>query len=231
LSYWFYLIIKKLTSSWANKALIGASCVIVRGGFEGLGDPDLDTQQETAKPRRLLNSSHNPIALETERDSTTKLEKELENQRAKSKGKGKLTDVNPPLEGQAQPTAIPIPKGFMNSSKFNDFKYIMGLANPNPWDNNPFPARDTTNIQVGRGEGDFSNKTSHRQERLNENVHEQILKIGGENIERNKIYITSKSSESEASPNLNSHGQGKINNPASNRDMISLLKNILKKFK
>jgi hypothetical protein len=119
----------------------------------------------------------------------------------------------------------------MDSSKFNNFKYIMGLAHTNPWDNNPFSTREITNIPVGRGEGDFSNRTSHRQVRLNENVHEQILAIGGENLEKNKIYIISKSSESEAAPDLNTQGQGKINNPASNRDMISLLKNILKKFK
>jgi len=221
----------KLSGSWTNKALMGATCVIVHGGFEGLGDPDLDAQQETAKPRRMLNSSHSPIALEIERDSVSKLEKEVENQRANSKGKAKLIDVNPPGGAQAQPTAIPIPKSFMNSSKFIDFKYIMGLGNPNPWENNPFPTRETTNFPVGRGEGEFSNKTSHRQVRLNENVHEQILVIGGENLEKNKIYITSKSSESEAAPDLNSQGHGKINNPASNSDMISLLKNILKKFK
>ncbi len=221
----------KLTGSWANKALMSATCVIVHGGFEGLGDPDLDAQQETAKPRRMLNSSHNPISLETERDSVSKLEKEVENQRANSKGKGKLTNLNSTCGGQAQPTAIPIPKSFMDSSKFNDFKYIMGLPQPNPWDNNPFSTREITNIPVGRGEGDFSNRTSHRQVRLNENVHEQILAIGGENLEKNKIYIKSKSSESEAAPDLNSQGQGKINNPASNSDMITPLKNILKKFK
>jgi len=109
---------------------MGASCVIVHGGFEGLGDPNLDTQQETSKPRRMLNSSHNPSALETERDSVTKLEKEVENQRAKNKGKAKLTDVYP--EGKVQPIAIPISKSFMDSSIFNDFKYLMGIANPNP---------------------------------------------------------------------------------------------------
>lgn len=220
-----------LRGSWANKALMGAACVIVHGGFEGLGDPDLNAQQETAKPRRMLNSSHNPIALETERDSVSKLEKEMENQRSNSKGKAKMTDLNPPCEGQAQPSAIPIPKSFMNSSKFNEFKYIMGFGLPNPFDNNPFPTQETTNIPVGRCEGDLSNRTSQRQVRLNENVHEQILAIGGEKLEKNKIYITSKSSESEAAPDLNSQGQGKINNPASNSDMISLLKNILKNFK
>jgi hypothetical protein len=119
----------------------------------------------------------------------------------------------------------------MDSSKFNDFKYIMGLANPNPWDNNPFPTRETTNIPVGIGEGEFSNRTSHKQVINNDNVHAQILSIGGENLEKNKIYITSKSSESEASPNQISHGKGQINNPASNSDMISLLKDLLKKFK
>jgi hypothetical protein len=111
---------------------MGATCVIVHGGFEGLGDPDLDAQQETAKPRRMLNSSHSPIALETERDSVSKVEKEMENQRANSKGKAKLTDLNTTCGGQAHPTAIPIPKSFMDSSKFNDFKYIMGFGIPNP---------------------------------------------------------------------------------------------------
>jgi hypothetical protein len=205
---------------------MSATCVIVHAGFEGLGDPDLDAQQETTKPRRMLNSSHNPIALETERDSVSKLEKELENQRANSKGKAKLIDLNHAQEGQAQPLAIPISKSIMD--KFIDFKYQIGFGNP---ENHPIPTREITNIPVGHGEAEFSNRTSHRQVRLNENVHEQILAIGGEKLEKNKIYITSKSSESEASPDLNSQGQGKINNPASNSDMISLLKNILKKFK
>jgi len=74
----------KLSGSVARKALMGATCVIVRGGFEGLGDPDLDAQQETAKPRRM-NSSHSPTALEVERNSLSDLEyaRQIENRNRK----------------------------------------------------------------------------------------------------------------------------------------------------
>jgi hypothetical protein len=46
-----------------------------------------------------------------------------------------------------------------------------------------------------------------------------------------KLNISSKSSYSEASPDVLSHGQPQINNPASNRDMPSLLKDFFKKEK
>ena len=54
-----------------------------------------------------------------------------------------------------------------------------------------------------------------------------------QNLETNNknFFISSKSSNSEASPNLISHGHGQLNNPASNRDMKSLLKDLFKKFK
>jgi hypothetical protein len=35
------------TGSLANKGLMGASCVPIIGGFEGLGDPELDAQHVT----------------------------------------------------------------------------------------------------------------------------------------------------------------------------------------
>lgn len=42
----------KLTGPLAKKAVMGATCVIVRGGFEGLGDPALDENYTTPKSIR-----------------------------------------------------------------------------------------------------------------------------------------------------------------------------------
>jgi hypothetical protein len=39
----------KLKGPLARKAVMGATCVIVRGGFEGLGDPALDENHTTPK--------------------------------------------------------------------------------------------------------------------------------------------------------------------------------------
>jgi hypothetical protein len=59
----------KHSGSLANKIVKGASCVRVQGGFEGLGDPDLDAPHETQKTTRKLNSSHSATALEVEKNS------------------------------------------------------------------------------------------------------------------------------------------------------------------
>jgi hypothetical protein len=47
----------KLKQSILNKPIMGASCVIVKGGFEGLGDPEMDEQHVTPKPMRTINNS------------------------------------------------------------------------------------------------------------------------------------------------------------------------------
>jgi hypothetical protein len=46
----------KLKQSILNKPIMWASCLIVRGGFEGLGDPELETQHVNPQPLRTLNS-------------------------------------------------------------------------------------------------------------------------------------------------------------------------------
>jgi hypothetical protein len=57
----FFLFNYKLTGPLAKKAIIGATCVRVRGGFEGLGDPELDEHHTTPKPIRtaMLQESKN----------------------------------------------------------------------------------------------------------------------------------------------------------------------------
>lgn len=53
----FILCNMKLHLSILNKSMLGASCIIVKGGFEGLGDPELDTQHVSTNPMRGFNSS------------------------------------------------------------------------------------------------------------------------------------------------------------------------------
>lgn len=125
----FFLInSNKLSGSLATKVVMGATCITVRGGFEGLGDPDLDAQAGTSTATRRLNSSLSTQALEMERDSLLMSSTQREYQRQRENSKTTLTEVNP--EGKAVP--IPIQTGFSTSSRFMDFKYVMGLGNPCP---------------------------------------------------------------------------------------------------
>lgn len=204
---------------------MGAASVIVTGGFEGLGDPELDANHETTKARRKLNSSHSTTALEMERNSfsmsTTQMNRE-----------DKLNEVNP--EGEAVP--IRIQTGMRTSSRFNDFIYLTGLGNPCPWKMTPPVTHETTNIPLCSSEAEpepsyTSDLIIKKKVRFNDDV--QVIEIERvePNLEKfnNKFYIPSKSSNSEASPDLNSQAQGKINNPASNKDMQSIFKGLFKK--
>lgn len=42
-----------LKQSILNKPIMGATCIIIKGGFEGLGDPELDEHHVTQKPKHL----------------------------------------------------------------------------------------------------------------------------------------------------------------------------------
>lgn len=220
---------------------MGASCVIVRGGFEGLGDPELDAQHDTSKVTRRLNSSQIITASEVERNSLSMSATHMATQRQREDSQNSLTDVNP--DGKAVP--IRIQTGISSSSRFMDFKYLMGLNNPCPWAITPPPPSESPNLPLSSAEAEpepFNTTdptiTSHRV-RFSDKV--QVLKIENESVEPNlktinKIWnIPSKSSNPEASPDLISHAQGQINNPASNtntnRDLQSHLKGLFKKFK
>ena len=271
---------------------MGASCVIVRGGFEGLGDPDLDSQHETQKYASNLNRSLS--ITEVERDSFSMSATQMEYHRQRENSKGTLPPVN--HEGKAVP--IPIQIGLSSSSRLMDFKSVIGLGNPCPWAITP-PPRGTPNLplpplhlsigqmssegedvvqvtpnislpplhlSIGQmsSEGDdglqvtfnISLPSSEGEDVVHGTPNISLpplhLSIGqmsseGENgqqgreierrVEQNletnnkNFFISSKSSNSEASPNLISHGHGQLNNPASNRDMKSLLKDLFKKFK
>ena len=216
-----------------NKHIIGASCVIVTGGFEGLGDPVLDEQHETPKATRRLNSSHSITALEMERDSYSRSVTQTDNQRQIEDSKGKLTEVNP--EGKAVPIPIDITTGIRNSAAFKDFKYLTGLGNPCPWAITP-PIREIPSIPLcsSEGETDHSNTSDHtikKKVRFKDCVQVVEIERVEQNLEKinNKFYIASKYSNSEASPNLISHGHGQLNNPASNRDLQSIFKGLFKK--
>jgi len=98
----------------------------------------------------------------------------------------------------------------------------MGLGNPCPWNVSPPPLRETPYIPFCSSE----DQTNNKKVRFNKNV--QVIEI--ERVEpylekiNNKFYIPSKSSNSEASPDLISHGQGQINPPSSNGDKQSIFK-------
>jgi hypothetical protein len=56
----FFFNYNKLSGPLANKAIMGATCVIVRGGFEGLGDTELDEHHTTPKPIRTAMQQESP---------------------------------------------------------------------------------------------------------------------------------------------------------------------------
>jgi hypothetical protein len=165
----FYLILinyeQLLTGSGANKFLQGsenikvlqASAIIkVIGGFEGLGESNLDDSQETPKPTRSLNST----AMEVERNSLSMSATHMHMERQREISQGVLTGENP--SGPSVQRPIPIPDGFRNSERFMNFKYIMGLGNPCPWKISPSPPREIPNpplnsISSGEGEPDSIN--------------------------------------------------------------------------
>lgn len=231
LFFFFLLNFNKLSGSFKNKAVMGASCVIVRGGFEGLGDPDLDSQHETQKYASNLNRSLS--ITEVERDSFSMSATQMEYHRQRENSKGTLPPVN--YEGKAVP--IPIQIGLSSSSRFMDFKSVIGLGNPCPWAITP-PPRGTPNLPLPCSEGEdvvqvTPNISLPSSEGENGLQGREIERRVEQNLETNNknFFISSKSSNSEASPNLISHGHGQLNNPASNRDMKSLLKDLFKKFK
>jgi hypothetical protein len=253
----FYLILinyeQLITCSWANKILQGsdnikvlqASALIkVIGGFEGLGEPNLDdeqqkqVQQETPKPTRSLNST----AMEVERNSLSMSATHMHMERQREISQGLLTAEN--SSGPSVP--IPIPTGFSNSERFLNFKYIMGLGNPCPWKISPSPPREIQNPplnSISSEEGEpysisswngeplpsitsIHNNNDHRV-RFIENVQE--YRDTETNNLKFKDILPTKSSKSEPSANLISNGQGEVKKPASNSELQSLLKDLLKK--
>lgn len=121
-----------------NIKILQASAIIkVIGGFEGLGEPNLDDPQETPKPTRSLNST----AMEVERNSLSMSATQMQMERQREISKGVMTGENP--SGPSVP--IPIQTGLSNSERFLDFKYIMGLGNPCPWQISPSPPREIQN--------------------------------------------------------------------------------------
>ena len=60
------------TGSVANKVLMGASCVIVNGGFEGLGDPELDAQHVTPNTMHTATQQESHIKDEGSESSKVK---------------------------------------------------------------------------------------------------------------------------------------------------------------
>lgn len=137
---------KKLSGYLPQKTVLGVTCVIVRGGFEGLGDPSFEAQPETPNATHMLNRSLTNT--EVERDSLALSASQMEYQRQKSNSKGKLPAVN--QEGPAEP--IPIQTG--TSSRLLDFNYVMGLGNPCPWAISHSPPSVTPNLQLSRADGE-----------------------------------------------------------------------------
>ena len=57
LIFFFRFNKNRLKLSILNKPMLAASTIIIKGGFEGLGDPDMEEQLVTPKPMRTFNSS------------------------------------------------------------------------------------------------------------------------------------------------------------------------------
>ena len=223
----------KLRGSLTNKIVMGASCVRVSGGFDGLGDSDLNAQHETSKETR--NSYKNPSlkALEDERDRLL-TPKQTENS----------NDTMPVVNPEGPAASIPIKTGMSTSSRFMDFKYLIGLGNPCPWKQTPplSPPRGTPEtlkqfLYDSDDEYEQLDTFDHttKKVRFNENVQVNEIERVEQNLEtnNNKLFKVSKSSNSEAAADLISHGQGHINNPnpASDIGMSSRIRYLLTKFR
>jgi hypothetical protein len=164
-----------------------------------------------------------------ERNSLSLSATQMEYHRQKENSKDTMPLVNP--EG-CPAVPIPIQTGMNSSSRFMDFKYVMGLGNPCPWEKTPTPPRESSKLPLctAESEPEPSYKGDHtiKKVRLNEIVDVKP------NLETNnqKIFISSKSSNSEPSPDLISQGVGEINNPnpASDKDTQSRIKDLFKKF-
>lgn len=228
LIYFFVLnkIKIRLKLSIFNKPVMWAAPLIIRGGFDGLGDPDLDIQHEASKDTRRLNSSPSITAIEMERNSLSLSATQMEYHRQKENSKATMPLVNP--EG-CPAVPIPIQTGITSSSRFTDFKYVMGLGNPCPWVNSPTPPHESPKLPLCsvESEPDPSYKSDHTIKKVRLNEIEQKLETNNQ-----KFFMSSKSSNSEPTPDLISKGVGEINNPnpASDKDMQSRIKDLFKKF-
>jgi hypothetical protein len=196
----------KLMEYLPKNALIGAATVVVRGGFEGLGDPDqIDLHHHDNLVTRGLKSSLTDTAIEAESNSLslsatqTALQRQRENE-------AKVPELNP--EGKAEP--VNIKKDISSSSRYADFKYLFQLGNPAPWVISPTSPLDSQNIPSGSEEN-------------------TLLRGGEFEKYKHKFSMEFKSSKSEPSPDLISHGIGQINNPASNRESQSKIIELLQK--
>ena len=94
--------------------------------------------------------------MEVERNSISMSATQMEYHRQRENSKGSVSEVNP--EGKAVP--IPIQTGMSSSSRFMEFKYLMGLGNPCPWKNSPSPAGESPNLSLGSGDGESENSFS-----------------------------------------------------------------------
>lgn len=237
----------KLSGYLPNKAVMAATCVIVRGGFEGLGEPGLDAQHETHNATHRLNRSLTQT--EAERDSLSMSATQMEYNRQRENSKGTLPSV-----GYAYPDSpavpIPIQKGINNTRPrwFLDGHSLTGLGGACPWVNNPSPPLampGTPNFPVSlssveivsehssvpRGVSSLAAEPTIKKVRFKDVV--VLVEIDKDKpiLEKNNnIFCKSaKSAISDASPDIISHGQGQINNPSSKRDLTSHLKDLLKK--
>jgi hypothetical protein len=91
LIYLFVLNQNRLKLSIFNKPISLAATIIIKGGFEGLGDPSLDEQNVSSKYMRTLNSSKfTDLGVETAR-SLSATQKESPTKESS----GTLTRLNP----------------------------------------------------------------------------------------------------------------------------------------
>ena len=222
----------KLRGSLTNKVVmavsgLGASRVLYE-------DSDQNDQHETSKD----NSKSYP--------SLKKMEDERDRLILSLKLKENSNDTMPVVNPDGTTASMPIKTGMKNSSKFQDFMYLMKLQNPCPWQKTPSPTpprgtpESLTNFIAENDEeyeqsNSFDNTT--KKVRFNENVQVNFIERNEPNLEtyNNKLFKVSisKSSNSEAEADIISHGQGHINNPnpASNTGMSSRISYLLKKFR
>ena len=214
----------KLTGSLAKKAIMGATLVKVCGGFEGLGETDLDAQHETPKATRRLNSSLNPTALEVERNSLSMSATQMEYQRQMEISKVTIKEVNP--EGKAVP--IPIQTGISSSSRFMDFKYVMGLGNPCPWKISPIPPFEFPNLP-GSSSEPAPSSTSEAEDKVKIT---KTVRFQTEDVLRKEANIESMvESDKQVKYNSDSSGSNTFNYSSGNKQDHTKVETSFKTFK
>ena len=176
LFYFFVLNKNRLKLSILNKPMLWASTIIVKGGFEGLGDPDIEEQLVTPKPMRTFNSSQI-----TDLGVELPLSLSATQNESKSKDSSATTRFNP--EVNDVPVHLP-PEG-SNAKPSTERSTTSGYPlwpRPNPASN--IPILPESNSEPA--------PTSHNNKKVRINEYTEVKEISelGLDNQKEKIYET-----------------------------------------